>query len=363
MRLFSDLVFLLMAANLTVSVLWSGILLSRNGFHSNSNRFLALFMIASSLVLANSVLVLRGYLPAMGINREINNAIVFVIGPAIWHFIKRRSGTTLTLKNDLKHYLLTVIALIGGIVVHQTTLLQPEYRFPLSFSIILVYTLQFPAYAIAGLRLIDKKLSKENGLFQWLQLYLISMLIGHGCNLAVAYVSGFTGMVQPSVYYGISFAFSLFFLAFAFMCFRNPSELFDAPKYANTETGDEEQAAILEQLEKAILEQQLFRDKNLKLADVARETGLPSRQISQAVNARLSMNMSGYINQFRVREVINIFENSEFDHYSIDGIAESAGFGSRSVFYRVFKKETGLLPLAYRQSVQKGKVQESASQT
>ncbi|MEM6318074.1 MAG: helix-turn-helix domain-containing protein [Bacteroidota bacterium] len=55
-----------------------------------------------------------------------------------------------------------------------------------------------------------------------------------------------------------------------------------------------------------------------------------------------------FINRYRVQEVQAKLVDSKFDHYTILGIAQEAGFNAKSTFYTAFKKVTGMTPSAYR---------------
>jgi YesN/AraC family two-component response regulator len=57
----------------------------------------------------------------------------------------------------------------------------------------------------------------------------------------------------------------------------------------------------------------------------------------------MDKNFYGLINEYRVREVMHIVENNNYN-YTIDSIAEKVGFHSRSSFYACFKKYTGQTP-------------------
>ncbi|WP_282135041.1 helix-turn-helix domain-containing protein [Seonamhaeicola maritimus] len=59
------------------------------------------------------------------------------------------------------------------------------------------------------------------------------------------------------------------------------------------------------------------------------------------------------INSLRVEEAKTKLKSAAFDKYSITGIAELCGFNSKSSFYRIFKKETGLTPTQFKNNTNK----------
>ncbi|MFK3777193.1 helix-turn-helix domain-containing protein [Agrobacterium sp. NPDC089420] len=90
----------------------------------------------------------------------------------------------------------------------------------------------------------------------------------------------------------------------------------------------------------------LYRDENLNLTRLARRLGLPSRQISGAINRSLGVNVSQYVNQLRIREACRLLEETE---QSVTAIMFSSGFQTKSNFNREFRRVTGMSPVDWRE--------------
>jgi AraC-like DNA-binding protein len=95
----------------------------------------------------------------------------------------------------------------------------------------------------------------------------------------------------------------------------------------------------------------LSPDLNLKvLADAMK---ISERKLSAFFSEVLSSSFYDSINSFRVEEAKTILKSNAIKSHSITGIGLSCGFSSKSSFYRIFKKSTGLSPLAYRELILK----------
>ncbi|MEN0050554.1 MAG: helix-turn-helix domain-containing protein [Bacteroidota bacterium] len=101
---------------------------------------------------------------------------------------------------------------------------------------------------------------------------------------------------------------------------------------------------ILELLE----QEKIYRNSNLNLSILAENTGLSRGYVSQIINQKRKQNFFEFINYFRVEEVKKEMLNPDMQHLSILGIAQNAGFKSKSTFNAVFKKITKMTPSEYR---------------
>ena len=96
--------------------------------------------------------------------------------------------------------------------------------------------------------------------------------------------------------------------------------------------------------------EQLYRDPNLNMSVLSEKTGLSNGYLSQIINAKRGENFFDFVNSYRVYDVQQKMINPEYSHYTILGIAQDAGFKSKSTFNAVFKKMTGKTPSEYKKS-------------
>lgn len=95
-------------------------------------------------------------------------------------------------------------------------------------------------------------------------------------------------------------------------------------------------------------EKKVYQDPELTLDEFSRIAGLPSYKVSHLINNGLGVGFNEWINRHRVEKVKDLLNDPAKSHFTIEAIAEEAGFKSRSVFYNVFKKEMGMTPAHFR---------------
>lgn len=89
----------------------------------------------------------------------------------------------------------------------------------------------------------------------------------------------------------------------------------------------------------------LYRDPNLSLNRLARRAGVPARQVSAAINAACGVNVSQYVNEFRIGDACKKLHETDT---SILTILMETGFHTKSNFNREFLRVTGMTPTAWR---------------
>ncbi len=89
-------------------------------------------------------------------------------------------------------------------------------------------------------------------------------------------------------------------------------------------------------------EEKLYRNYDIKIADVARRIGTNKTYLSRALNTRVSKNFCQFVNHYRIREICLLYlEDTGRD---IKALSEQCGFSSQSNFSIVFKYNTGYTP-------------------
>ncbi len=116
---------------------------------------------------------------------------------------------------------------------------------------------------------------------------------------------------------------------------------------------EEKVEALFAELEKKIKEEKLFTQKDLTLGKLAAEFNVSAKYLSQVIHQKYGTTFPDFINKLRVKEVAKLLIDPAYDNFSLEGIAELAGFKSRSVFNSAFKKFMGVTPSFYQNSAKK----------
>jgi len=111
----------------------------------------------------------------------------------------------------------------------------------------------------------------------------------------------------------------------------------------------DELTPFVPKLEAAMIEQKLFTNPTLSLADLAAAIDLKPYQLTQILNRILQQSFNDYVNTFRVKEAIRMIESPDYDHYTLLSIAFESGFNSKATFNRIVKKMTGKSPNEIKQ--------------
>lgn len=105
-----------------------------------------------------------------------------------------------------------------------------------------------------------------------------------------------------------------------------------------------------------------YLHKDLDLNNAARELGTNRSYLSKAINSQ-GTRFTKLVNKYRVHEVVRILEDESdsYFQFTIQEIAQKAGFHTKSVFFEAFRKETGMTPNQFKESLQFNKYLEDKS--
>lgn len=201
----------------------------------------------------------------------------------------------------------------------------------------------------------------------WLKILSATFYTGY----IVVFILGgidIIGGLLPFDPYVLTFVLITFFsFAYSFYAIRQP-EILEFPaapednandgtdvagRYARSGLRDDQAKEYLDVLIRYMDEEKPFLNGDLTISDLSRKTGIPRHYITEVLNEKYGRNFFTFVNEYRVREVINRISDPKFHHYTILAIAFDAGFNSKSTFNSFFKSYTGKTPSDYRQAISK----------
>ena len=117
-----------------------------------------------------------------------------------------------------------------------------------------------------------------------------------------------------------------------------PAEPKPAPTGSTPKPG-----TILKPDERAKMEQErVYTDCTLTLDKLAKQLGTNRSTLSKAINTGLGVNFTTYLNSYRIKEAIRIFNEQAHSSLTMESIGQLCGFNTRQAFHRAFKHETGM---------------------
>ncbi|MEL7121087.1 MAG: AraC family transcriptional regulator [Bacteroidota bacterium] len=248
------------------------------------------------------------------------------IGPLTYLYIRNSSAE----KDDLdqKDYVNATLPIIGAVVVYFLNLTNVTILYKLTTVILLVYLI------LAWIK--HFKADYESKVIQkWDQRILIvvsvvwaSFIFQHLTDTMLQYAIG-SGIASIPIYYA-------FILALTTSVALNKTQAESIPK------------EIVLRVKTALEEEKIYLKRNLNISEFAKQTQLPSYQVSKSVNKLYQKTFPETINYFRIRDVKEQLLNQSSEFLKIEGLAYENGFNTPSAFYAAFKKETGMSPKAYQ---------------
>lgn len=114
---------------------------------------------------------------------------------------------------------------------------------------------------------------------------------------------------------------------------------------------------ILTRIESVLEKEELILSNDFSLIRLADEVESNTSYVSQVINDEYHKNFNTLLGELRVRISCQRLCDPAYAHLTIEAVAESTGFKSRSNFVTVFKKVTGLTPSQYRKIAHEEQIQ------
>lgn len=120
------------------------------------------------------------------------------------------------------------------------------------------------------------------------------------------------------------------------------------PRYANKRLSEPDRASFLDALKRCMEVDQVYRNGDLTLDELAALLAMTPHELSQLINDGCGVNLQEYLNRYRVDALkVALLAPGQADASILD-LALACGFNSKTTLNRAFKKQTGLTPSEFR---------------
>jgi AraC-like DNA-binding protein len=310
--------------------------------------------------------------------------IAFTYGPLLFFYVRHMTRPSLTFSPwNLLHSIPFLTFFAVSVVFREEPIFDDLSGFfvrdrfiPLRIVYAACFLLSVSVYSVLSfleIRRYQHRLQDEISFtsakltLNWLKILSATFYTGY----VVVFILGgidIIGGLLPFDPYVLTFVLITFFsFTYSFYAIRQP-EILEFPssseengvtdtdasgRYARSGLRDEQAGEYLETLIRFMDEEKPYLNGDLTISDLSRKTGIARHFITEVLNEKYGRNFFSFVNEYRVKEVINRISDPKFQHYTILAIAFDAGFNSKSTFNSFFKAYTGKTPSAYRQAISK----------
>jgi AraC-like DNA-binding protein len=352
---------------------FSGLLISTKKPVTTANRLMAawLFMICIELLFALiNINVLEMY---------SFQFITFTYGPLMYLYVRFMTNPRQKFNwFSLLHFIPFAAFFTISVIFRSEPLvrdLRKFFRTDEFFSLRLIYGISFffsiTAYSILAFieiwrhqKNLKNLVSFTSGIItlNWLKIVTVSFYLSYFILFILGGLNMFGNYIPFDPYFVIFFFITLFSFLFSFYGIKQPAifgpelangngsdDRKDQEKYTRSGLKEKQADEYLSKLITCMENKKPYLDRNLSIYDLSKLTKIPRHYITQVLNEVHRRNFFTFINEYRVKEVIERFGDPKYSNFTILAIAFDAGFNSKATFNSIFKSQTGMTPSEYRQ--------------
>lgn len=348
----------LLSAIAVLGLLIGFVLLFGKSRFSVGEKWLSLVVFSFAIILISYVLIWTQYALFFPYLQNIWQPLTFMVGPSLYFYLKTSFKEDYTIKEIALHYVvpsLSFLFTLPAILLNFgiDTGFSSDFSTIGSSSTLLCGHLLF--YSILIYEMSHNEWQVDANIKIWTRVVAWGMIA-----YTAAFLSYFVlvrcSFFNPEWDYSISLVMALSILAIAYMGLVQKRIFSSEPighflpvkKYQTSNLTTSASESIKRSMERLMKEEQVFKENELRLADLAAYLDISYHQLSQVINEHYGVNFFELINKYRVEYVKQLLADPSFNHYTIIQIAYEAGFNNKASFNRYFKKEIGITPSAYR---------------
>jgi len=170
------------------------------------------------------------------------------------------------------------------------------------------------------------------------ELPRVFAIISTIATCGLIYWIGYKGMVQPEIFNQTLYKGEVI-----------SDELINIDSTTSNVDNNKKDILVFNKIKEEITIKKLYTNPNLNLRALAINLDIKEKELSRIINTETSFYQ--LINSFRVEEFKKLIQSPKATQLSLLGLANEAGFSSKSTFYSTFKKLEGMTPKQYEMSI------------
>ena len=225
-----------------------------------------------------------------------------------------------------------------------------------------IFSMQYKAYTRLETAVDEYYDRSRRDLFGWMGLSMKTMALMVFLVPLVIFMQG-----APLVLFSISFFFIISYSTISLYTYGvskdverveesiREERIVKSEKLATADESNEDSAAaanfslftIHSTLDRWI-ESGHYREHNLTLSIVARQMGVPQKQLQEWLRQSEYKKLAGLVSSLRIKEAQRVL--TEHRDWSVESVADYCGFNDRKYFHQVFQQYTGTTPAKFQQN-------------
>ncbi|MES2900870.1 MAG: helix-turn-helix transcriptional regulator [Pseudomonadota bacterium] len=341
-----------------------GLLGTRQREVRSANRLLACLLLVCVAIIGHAWLGLHGLYASYPHSANAIVTLGLLVGPLLYLYLRGMLFERALVRRDLLHFLPFALATLALLPFYLQSadlkLAWLQQRTALPWYLVLAAlgkTVLFYLYIVATYRLMQR--ASASPLALGLSRLMKVWLLGGTVSLAALGIE-FAEIELPVSADAVgAIALMIFVYATAFLAIRLPLSYRPMPepapppkaRYANTALSEQARSSFLQELNHAMDQDQVFRNGELKLEELAALTAMTPHELSQLINEVCGANFQEYLNRRRVEALKEALHAPAHGADSILDLGLMCGFNSKTALNRAFKNVTGQTPSEYRKQV------------
>lgn len=332
-------IILLSSIGFLFGVFFSAYLLLLNKHKSHLQLLLGGLLLVLSLRIGKSVF--HNFVDLPIVIKNIGLAANLAIGPFLLLYGKVLMQQYPLQRKDLGHFLPATIYVVFSAVIPNKS---GDYWWYVSYTFVI---LQQGGYLAVAMRLVQhwkvawNHTQHKGFVLLWSAISLIWL----------TYLLIFLKWIP--VYLFGALAYSILVIVLGYFVVKEEYPFIQREKYGQSRLSSKQSQQYLSLLQEKMVQDKSYLNPNLSIQDLAKQTDLSTKVISQVINEQLQLNFSAFINTYRIEEAQNRLTAAAFRDYTIASIAYDCGFNSISSFNTTFKAITQQTPSQFRKTALK----------